>query len=206
MFYKFSSLYFSKFPFIHFLEVLVLFFTGKIQLFFRVLIYINSQKSMQIFLFYSIPMLSFMNETHFKVLFEFSTIQFALLYQLYACDLMTMCALSNFLSTKGLLQCFVKQDKQKMFYINGWAPGGRDNGEDLPSFVTFFCIEMFRIICHLLKFQYIYTYLCQCLVLPVTKEKDACVWQNNLLWLYFLQQSHGANTKYSRDWRSILSS
>ena len=51
-------------------------------------------------------MLSFMNETHFKVLFEFSTIQYALSlpiiwyiivisYMVYIVISMTMCALST---------------------------------------------------------------------------------------------------------------
>lgn len=158
---------------------------------------------MQIFLFYSIPMLSFMNETHFKVLFEFSTIQFALSLPIICLWPQWPCVLCPPLSTKGLLQCFV-QDIKDVLYKWMSTEGVETTGEDLP----FICYFLLHRKCSELFVTYlssnIYTYLCQCLVLPVKKEKDACVWQNNLLWLYFLQQSHGANTKYSRDWRSIF--
>ena len=113
---------------------------------------------MQIFLFYSIPMLSFMNETHFKVLFEFSTIQFALLYQLYACDLNDhVCFVHPYLPRA---YCNALYRIQKMFYINGWAPrGSRQWEKTYPSFVTFFCIGNAQIICHLLKFQYLHLFV-----------------------------------------------
>lgn len=50
----------------------------------------------------------------------------------------------------------------------------------------------------------IYPYWCHFCVPPTTKEKDGYVWQNNLLWLYFLQESHGANTKHNQEWIPIF--
>lgn len=123
---------------------------------------------------------------------------------------MTMCALSTLIyqgpiavPCTGYKRCFLKK-KKKMFSINGWTLGVEIMGGNLP----FICYFLLHRKCSELFVTYlssnIYTYLCQCLVPPVAKDKDACVWQNNLLWLHFLQQSHGANTKYIRDWRPIF--
>ena len=107
---------------------------------------------MKIFLFYSIPMLSFMNETHFKVLFEFSTIQYALSLPLICLWSQWPCVLWPPLSTKGLLQCLVQD-------INGWTLGVEIIGGNLPFICYFLLHRKCSELCHSLKFQYLYLFV-----------------------------------------------
>ena len=149
MFYKFSLL--LKISLYSFLEVLALFFAGKVNNFSGVKYQLSRIHADFSFIVYRCFPLSMKHSLKYCLSFQLLSIHF--LCQLHACDLNAMCALSTLIyQGPTAAPCM---DIKDVFY-KWMSTGGQDNGRrPTLHLLHSFAQEMLRTIYHLPRFQFI---------------------------------------------------